>query len=117
MADFYLVRFVSLTSSSVAVYQSSLKRKKCFEQNTLTHDRNWSLPSGNIFWIIALLCDIIVDLSNLAAQVTGIDTIQADIESLTVSWVGEFRMSNGLAVYICTFNGFRWAFKTVFSCS
>lgn len=48
----------------------------------------WGLPFWNVLWGVALLGELVVDESKLAALLTGRDSVQADVELGTVVRVG-----------------------------
>lgn len=58
------------------------------------------LASRNIFRCVASFRFLVVDLSDLAAQVTGFHAIQANVEPLAVGWMGELGVSNSLTSFI-----------------
>lgn len=60
--------------------------------------RHFYSPSAHIFRRVTLLGLLVVDLSDLAAKVTGLHAVQAHVEPLAVSGVRELGVSDDLAL-------------------
>ena len=56
--------------------------------STNSNDNMLNLPLGDILWGVTLLGEFVVDESELAALLTGRDSVQADVELGTVVRVG-----------------------------
>lgn len=69
------------------------------------------LASRNVFWSITSLGFLVVHFTGLAAKVTGLNAIQANIEPLAISWVSVLGMRNGLASHISLL--FLWAGESI----
>lgn len=73
------------------------------------------LTSRNIFGCITTLGLLVVDLTHLASQITWFDTVQTDIETLTIGWMWVFWMGNILSGGII--QGIFWASETILQCT
>lgn len=54
------------------------------------------LPSGNVFWRVTTLRLVVENLSRCAAQLARFDSVEANVELLTIFWVREVRMGDDL---------------------
>lgn len=66
-----------------------------------------------IFWCIAHLRNIVVNLARWASKRSLIDSIQAHIEFLAIGWMWIFWMGNNLSLFIGRFNACGWAVEFI----
>lgn len=67
---------------------TNLQRRICSSRN---------LPAGNVFGCVTSLCLLVVHLSDLAAEITRLHTVQADVKPLAVGRVGVLRVRHNLS--------------------
>lgn len=58
------------------------------------------LPSGNVFGCIATFRLVVEDFSGRAAELTWFDSVEANVELLTIFWVWEVGVGNDLTRFV-----------------